>query len=97
MQMTASHRVGEVAELAVAVTMLQPENLESIWDDHALPLVIGRGNALKGPEPLQCSCSSLGLVGDHSAEHVAMLMPCKIHPYLPDMDLIFVSTTMSPW
>lgn len=70
-----AHRVGEVSKLAVPVTMLQSEDLEGVWDDHALPLVIGWGNALECLQPLQGRCSSLGLVRNHSAQQHWAFMP----------------------
>ena len=61
------HRLGKVAKLAKAVAMLQPEDLEGVWDDHALPLVVWWWDALEGPEPVQGCCAALGLVWDHAA------------------------------
>merc|ERR1719234_511680 len=47
--------------------MLQPQNLESRWDDHELLPVIGRGNSLEGLEPLEGVLATLSLVGGHAA------------------------------
>ena len=41
-------------------------HLQSRWDDHELLFVIGRGNSLKGLEPLEGILSALSLVGGHA-------------------------------
>merc|ERR1719234_2276766 len=47
--------------------MLQPQNLESRWDDHEILPVLRRGNTLKGLEPPQGVLATLSLVGGHAS------------------------------
>ena len=60
--------VSEPAQGAVLPAALQPEDLQSRWDDHLLLLVIGRRNSLESLETLQSILSSLGLVRSHASD-----------------------------
>merc|ERR1719295_1117523 len=58
--------MSEPAQRTEPPSVLQPQNLQGRWDDHELLFVIGRGNSLKGLEPLEGILSALSLVGGHA-------------------------------
>merc|ERR1712244_92306 len=60
--------MSESSQRAVLPAALQPEDLQSRWDDHLLLLVIGRRNSLECLESLQSILASLGLVRNHSSD-----------------------------
>merc|ERR1712130_620141 len=60
--------MSEPAKGAEPPSVLQPQNLQSGWDDHELLFVIGRGNSLEGLQPLKGILSALSLVGGHATD-----------------------------
>jgi hypothetical protein len=60
--------VAETADSAVLASRLQPEDTESLGNNDALLLVVGRGNALKGLEALHGSGTTSSLVRDHTTD-----------------------------
>ncbi len=58
----------EPAEGAEPAAMLQPEDLQCGGDDHLLFLVVRRWHTLESLQALQCSLSTLRLVGRHPTD-----------------------------
>ena len=68
---TTEHKtylMAESSQRAVLPATLEPEDLQSGWDDHLLLLVIGRRNSLECLETLQSILASLGLVRNHPSD-----------------------------
>jgi hypothetical protein len=58
----------ETADGAVLAAGLETEDTEGLGDDHALLVVVGRGDALEGLEAVHGSVTTLGLVRDHATD-----------------------------
>lgn len=62
----SAYRGRKVAKLAVAVAVLQAQDLEGIGHYHALDGVIGGGDTLKALEAVKRCTAALGLVWHHA-------------------------------
>lgn len=60
--------VAETANGAVLATGAQTQDTESLGNDNALLLVVGRGDTLEDLQALQSSSTAGGLVGNHAAD-----------------------------
>lgn len=67
---------------AVLAAWLEAEHTESLWDDHALLVVVWWWDTLEGLQALESLCAALGLVRDH-ATHCAPehLGGCAVVPW----------------
>ena len=59
---------GEVSEDAEFSMSLKSENLEGLWDDHSLLLVIWVWDTLENLEVLKSGLTSWGFVWEHASE-----------------------------
>lgn len=66
--MMPSDFMRKLAEEAKLMTRLEPQNLQSIRDDHSLHLVIGLWNSLESLQVLQGSCTTFSFMGNHSSD-----------------------------
>ena len=60
--------VGQTADSAVLAAGLQPQDTQSLGNDHLLLLVVGGRDTLEDLEALKGSGTAGGLVGDHAAD-----------------------------
>lgn len=60
--------VAQAADGAVLAAGLEAEDAEGLGNDHALDVVVGRGNTVKGLEALHGSGAAGGLVRDHAPD-----------------------------
>jgi hypothetical protein len=58
----------ETADGAVLAAGLETEDTESLGDDHALLVVVGRGDTLEGLQAVHGSVTTLGLVRNHATD-----------------------------
>lgn len=58
----------ETADGAVLAAGLEAEDTEGLGDDHALLVVVGRGDTLEGLQAVHGSVTTLGLVRDHATD-----------------------------
>jgi hypothetical protein len=58
----------ETADGAVLAAGLEAKDTESLGDDHALLVVVGRGDTLEGLEAVHGGVTTLGLVRDHATD-----------------------------
>jgi hypothetical protein len=59
---------GQASDGAVLATGLQPQDTESLGNDHALLGVVGRGDSLEDLQAVHGGLTTSGLVGDHTAD-----------------------------
>ena len=60
--------MAESSQRAVLPATLEPEDLQSGWDDHLLLLVIGRRNSLECLQTLESILAPLCLVWGHATD-----------------------------
>jgi hypothetical protein len=60
--------VGDTADGGVLATGLKLQDTESRGDDHALHLVVGRGNTFEKLDTVKSCSTASGLVSDHTTE-----------------------------
>lgn len=60
--------VGETADSAVLASWLQAEDTESLWDNHALDLVVWGWDTLKDLKSLHGGSTTSSLVWDHTTD-----------------------------
>jgi hypothetical protein len=58
----------ETADGAVLAAGLEAEDTEGLGNDHALLVVVGRGDTLEGLQAVHGSVTTLGLVRDHATD-----------------------------
>jgi len=66
--MVPSNLLGQTTQQTELMSGLQPQYLESIWNNHSLHLVVRSWDAFERLQTLKSSSSPLGLVWDHSTD-----------------------------